>query len=122
MAGCAEMEAYRHTNDDDSETDSDGTEMVGAVLERGDAAESDDYNSHIVQPYRFEPYLAVPDGVDMARCGENVTCRQTNDDNYIAAASGGEGGGWRADGGERRWRGWGDVMEGMGWRGWGCGG
>ena len=56
MAGCAETETYRQTNDD-SETDSDDTEIVGAVLKRGEAAESDDY-SHIVQPYRFEPYLA----------------------------------------------------------------
>ena len=55
MAGCAETETYRQTNDD-SETDSDDTEIVGAVLKRGEAAESDDY-SHIVQPCRFEPYL-----------------------------------------------------------------
>ena len=53
MAGCDEMEAYRYTNDD-SETDSDDNEIAGAVLERGEAAESDDY-SHNVQPYRFEP-------------------------------------------------------------------
>ena len=58
------MEIYRYTNDD-SETDSDDIEVVGAVLERGEAAESDDY-SHIVQAYRFEPYLAMPDGVDSA--------------------------------------------------------
>ena len=61
------------------------------------AAESDDY-SHIVQPYRFEPYLAMPNGVDSAiaadgECGEHVTCWQTNDDSdtsvhdkYTAAA------------------------------------
>ena len=87
---------------DDSETDSDGIEIVRAVLKRGEAAESDDY-SHIVQPYRFEPYLAMPNGVDSAiaaddvnehgECGEHVTCCQTNDDSdtsvhdkYIAAA------------------------------------
>ena len=58
------METYRYTNID-SETDSDDTEIVGAVLERGEAAESDDY-SHIVQPYMFEPYLAMPDDVDSA--------------------------------------------------------
>ena len=40
MAGYDEMEIYRYTNDD-SETDSDDTEIVGAVLERGEAAESD---------------------------------------------------------------------------------
>ena len=64
MAGCDETETYRQTNDD-SETDSDDIEFVGAVLKRGEAAESDDY-SHIVQPYRFEPYLAMPDSVDSA--------------------------------------------------------
>ena len=64
MAGCAETETYRQTNDD-SETDPDDIEIVEAVLQRGEAAESDDY-SHIVQPYRFEPYLAMPDGVDSA--------------------------------------------------------
>ena len=58
------MDTYRCTNDD-SETDTDDTDIVGAVLERGDSAESDDY-SHIVQPYRFEPYLAMPGGVDSA--------------------------------------------------------
>ena len=51
------METYRYTNDD-NKTDSD---IVGAVLER-EAAESDDYSSHIVQPYRFE----MPDDVDSA--------------------------------------------------------
>ena len=101
VAGCAETETYRQTNDD-SETDSDDIEIVRAVLKRGEAAESDDY-SHIVQPYRFEPYLAMPNGVDSAiaaddanehgECGEHVTCWQTNDDSdtsvhdkYIAAA------------------------------------
>ena len=64
MAGCAETETYRQINDD-SKTDSDDIEIIEAVLKRGDAAESDDY-SHIVQPYRFEPYLAMPDGVDSA--------------------------------------------------------
>ena len=64
MAGCAETETYRQTNDD-SDTDFDDTEIVGTVLKRGEAAESDDYN-HIVQPCRFEPYLAMPDGVDSA--------------------------------------------------------
>ena len=58
------MDTYRCTNDD-SETDTDDTDIVGAVLERGDAAESDDF-SHIVQPYRFEPYLAMPGRVDSA--------------------------------------------------------
>ena len=42
MAGCAETETYRYT-DGDSETDSDDTGIVGAVLERGEAAESDDH-------------------------------------------------------------------------------
>ena len=51
MAGCAEMETYWQANDD-SETDSDDIDIVGAVFKRGEAAESDDY-SHIVQPYRF---------------------------------------------------------------------
>ena len=71
MAGCSsvvtchtKLVTYRQTNDD-SETDSDDIEIVGAVLKRGEAAESDDY-SYIVQPYRFEPYLAMPDGVDSA--------------------------------------------------------
>ena len=38
MAGCDEMETYWYTNDD-SEKDSDDTEIVGSVLERGEAAE-----------------------------------------------------------------------------------
>ena len=59
------METYRYTNDD-SETDSEDTDIVRAVLERGEAAEYDDYIMHTVQPYRFEPYLAMPDGVDSA--------------------------------------------------------
>ena len=97
MAGCAETETYRQTNDD-SETDSDDIEIVGTVLKRGEAAKC-----HIVQPYRFEPCIAMPDGVDSAiaaddanehgECGEHVTCQQTNDDSdtsvhdkYIAAA------------------------------------
>ena len=58
VAGCAEMDTYRQTNDD-SDTDSDDIDIIGAVLKRGEAAESDDY-SHIVQPYRFEPHLAMP--------------------------------------------------------------
>ena len=58
------METYRYTNDD-SKTDSDDIEIAGAVLERGEAAESDEY-SHIVQAYRFEPYLAMPDDSDSA--------------------------------------------------------
>ena len=70
MAGCDKMETYRYTNDD-SETDSEDTEIVGAVLERGEAAESDDY-SHIVQPYRFEPYLAMPGGVDSAIAADDA--------------------------------------------------
>ena len=70
IAGCAEMETYRQTNDD-SETDSDDIEIVGAVLKRGEAAESDDY-SHIVQPYRFEPYLAMLDGVDSAIAADDA--------------------------------------------------
>ena len=96
VAGCAETETCRQPNDD-SETHSDDNEIVRAVLKRGEAAESDDY-SQIVQPYRFEPYLAMPNGVDSAiaadgECGEHVTCWQTNDDSdtsvhdkYIAAA------------------------------------
>ena len=65
MAGCDDMETYRHTNDG-SEIDSGDIEIVGAVLERGEAAESDDH-SHAVKPYRFEPYLAMPYyGVDSA--------------------------------------------------------
>ena len=77
VAGCAETETCRQPNDD-SETDSDDIEIVRAVLKRGEAAESDDY-SHIVQPYRFESYLAMPNGVDSAiaadgECGEHVTC------------------------------------------------
>ena len=70
LAGCDKMETYRYTNDG-SETDSDDTEIVGAVLERGEAAESDDY-SHIVQPYRFEPYLAMPDVVDSAIAADDA--------------------------------------------------
>ena len=70
MAWCAEAEPYRQTNDD-SETDSDDIEIVGAVLKRGEAAESDDY-SHIVQPYRFEPYLSMPDGVDSAIAADDA--------------------------------------------------
>ena len=69
MAGCTDIETYRQTND--SETDSGDTEIVGAVLERGEAAESDDY-SHIVQPYRFGPYLAMPGGVDSAIAGDDA--------------------------------------------------
>ena len=65
LAGCAEPETYRQTNDA-SETDSDDIEIVGAILKRGDAAESDDY-SHIVQPYRFQPYLAMH-GKDLYFC------------------------------------------------------
>ena len=34
MAGCDEMVTYQHTNDD-SKTDYDDTDTVGAVLERG---------------------------------------------------------------------------------------
>ena len=70
MAGCAEMETCRQTNDD-SETDSDDIEIVEAVLKRGEAAASDDY-SHIVQPYMFEPYLAMPDGVDSAIAADDA--------------------------------------------------
>ena len=44
VAGCAETETYRQTNDD-SETDSDDIEIVRAVLKRGEAAESDDYSN-----------------------------------------------------------------------------
>ena len=64
VVGCAETETCRQTNDD-TDTDSDDIEIVGAVLKRGEAAESGDY-SQIVQPYRYEPYLAMPDGVDSA--------------------------------------------------------
>ena len=70
VAGCPETETYRQTNDD-SETDSDDIEIVGAVLKKGEAAESDDY-SHIVQPYRFEPYLAMPNGVDSAIAADDA--------------------------------------------------
>ena len=38
---------------------------------RGEATESDDY-SHIVQPYRFEPYLAMPNGVDSAIAADDA--------------------------------------------------
>ena len=60
----AETETYRQTNDD-SDTYFDDIEIVEAVLKRREAAESDDY-IHIVQPYRFEPYHAMPDGVNSA--------------------------------------------------------
>ena len=70
VAGCAETETYRQTNDD-SETDSDDIEIVEAVLKRGEAAESDDY-SHIVQPYRFEPYFVMADGVDSAIAADDA--------------------------------------------------
>ena len=52
MAGCDKMVTYRHINDD-NETDSDDTEIVGAV-------------------YRFEPYLAMPDGVDSAIAADDA--------------------------------------------------
>ena len=64
------MWTYWYTNDD-SETDSDDTEIVGAVFKIGEAAESDNY-SHIAQPYRFEPYLAMPDGVDNAIAADDA--------------------------------------------------
>ena len=70
VAGCAETETYQQTNDD-SETDSDDIEIVGAVLKRGEAAESDDY-SHIVQLYRFEPYRAMPNGIDSAIAADDA--------------------------------------------------
>ena len=70
VAGYAETETYRQTNDD-SETDSDDIEIVRAVLKRGEAAESDDC-SHIVQPYRFEPYLAMPNGVNSAIAADDA--------------------------------------------------
>ena len=70
MAGCAETETCQQPNDD-SDTDSDDIEIVRAVLKRGKAAESDDY-SHIVQPYRFEPYLAMPNGVDSAIAADDA--------------------------------------------------
>ena len=70
MAGCAETETCRQTNGD-SETDSEDIEIVGAVLERGEAAESDNY-SQIIQPYRFEPCHATPDGVGSAIAAENA--------------------------------------------------
>ena len=71
MAGFDEIWTYRYTNDD-SEIDSDDTEIVGAVYEIGEADESDDYNSHIVQPYRFQPYLAMPGGVDSAIAADDA--------------------------------------------------
>ena len=67
---CTETETYRQPNDD-SETDSDDIEIVRAVFKRGEAAESDDY-SHIVQPYRFEPYLVMPNGVDSAIAADDA--------------------------------------------------
>ena len=70
VAGCAETDTYRQTTDD-SETDSDDIEIIGAVLKRGEAAESDD-NGHIVQPYRFEPDLAMPNGVDSAIAADDA--------------------------------------------------
>ena len=80
MAGCAETETYRQTNDD-NETDSDDIEIVEAVLERREATESDDC-SHIVQPYRLSrtlrcqavlTVLSLPTTrINMARYGENV--------------------------------------------------
>ena len=70
VARCAETETYRQPNDD-SETDSDDIEIVRAVLKRVEAAESDDY-SHIVQPYRFEPYLAMPNRVDSAIAADDA--------------------------------------------------
>ena len=70
MAGCAETETYRQPNND-SETNSDDIEIVEAVLKRGEAAETDDY-SHIVQPYRFEPCHAMPDGVDSAIAADDA--------------------------------------------------
>ena len=36
-----------------------------------EAAKSDDY-SHNVQPYRFEPYHALPDGVDSAIAADDA--------------------------------------------------
>ena len=70
VTGCAETDTYRQPNDD-SETDSDDIEIVRTVLKRGEAAESDEY-SHIVQPYRFEPYLAMPNGVDSAIAADDA--------------------------------------------------
>ena len=70
VAGCAKTDTYRQTNDD-SETDSDDIEIIGAVLKRGEAAESDDY-SHMVQSYRFEPYRAMPNGVDSAIAADDA--------------------------------------------------
>ena len=52
---------WRHTGKQTTiarQTDSEDTDIVGAVLESGAAAECNDY-SHIVQPYRFEPYGKV---------------------------------------------------------------
>ena len=49
---------------------SDDADIVGTVLERGESAKSDD--GHIVQPYRFEPYLAMPDGVDSAIAADDA--------------------------------------------------
>ena len=58
MAGCVEMETYSKQTTIARQTDSEDTDIVGAVLESGAAAECNDY-SHIVQPYRFEPYGKV---------------------------------------------------------------
>ena len=50
---------WRHTGTQTTiARQTDDAEIVGAVLERGEAAKSDDY-SHIVQPYRFQPCQAV---------------------------------------------------------------
>ena len=66
------METYRTTGTQTMiARRTDDTEIVGAVLERGEAAESDNY-SRIVQPYRFEPYLTMPNGVDSAFAADNV--------------------------------------------------
>ena len=66
MAGCDEMETYRHTNDD-SETDSDDTEIVGAQMSPPNLR-----TSQIVKPYMFEPYIAMPDGVVSAIAADDA--------------------------------------------------
>ena len=76
MAGYAETETYRQTNDD-SETDSDDIEIVEAdsaasPLFKTASTISMSHYSHIVQPYRFEPYLAMPDGVDSAIAADDA--------------------------------------------------
>ena len=73
------METCRYTNDN-SETDSDDTDIVGAVLERGEAAEMTIvtlYNrTGLSRTLRCQMVLTVRSlptmRINMERCGENV--------------------------------------------------